>query len=232
MFRSITTKLIICLLSVNVFGDNPNNMELNIIPTPKQMTLIEGKFLLDSRNTVIVVDDNAEKTFFIAAEYINRRIKELGGAPLRVKKYIDLSAAEKKGNLIVIGKNVPTAFRNKNVDYAGLKPEGYSIASFADNNRKIYLLVGKDARGALFSSVTFCELISKDGSEIYALNAGITDWPDCKYRALYLGAQNTEKIIEWAFKYKVNQIHIAPRAKGLFEIPDDKVVNNLKRINE
>ncbi|MDD5599107.1 MAG: glycoside hydrolase family 20 zincin-like fold domain-containing protein, partial [Victivallaceae bacterium] len=233
MFKSITVNLIVCLFSVTVFGVNPGDAELNIIPTPKRMTLLEGQFSLSPQHTIIVVDAGAGKEFLFAAEYINKRIKELGGTPLRIKKYADLSAEEKqKSNLIITGENIPAVFKNKNVDCAKLKPEGYSIASFADNNRKIYLLAGKDARGVLYSAVTFSELIRKDGSEIYALSAGITDWPDCKYRALYLGARKTEKIIEWVFKYKVNQIHISPRGKDHFEPRDAKVINDLKNINE
>jgi len=221
--------------------------EVNIIPTPKEMKVLSGKFPLSLENTLIVLGENPDAKSKLGAEEINKKIKEIGGKELIIKKEVELSKeGAKKNNLILIGTPdenglLKTYLRKKGISLKSLKVSGYIITSFKEKRRNIYLLAGKDSQGALYACVSFRYLIRKDKNKTYALSAKIKDWPDCKYRSVVinpkkkLSRKKALPYLDWALYHKFNfaDVNIYMLTRGNYAVPKEKkIIERFKNFND
>ena len=104
MIKFHFTKIVLFMFSTAIIAGNSNYGAVNILPTPKKIEIADKRFVLDAQNSVIMIDKNAGKESFLGAEEINKKIKELNGNALPVKKESELSSAElKEKNLIILG---------------------------------------------------------------------------------------------------------------------------------
>ncbi len=148
--------------------------QVDIVPMPKKITL-SGKNI-DLDDYVLVLGKKPLRQAIIGADWINSRITELGGKPLKIVK----GDSSGKNKIIIGGKcdNAGIAVAGKRLDIGPGNPgkRGYVIKVF-DNARNIYL-AGADAIGTLYACVTFAELIEKENNKIIWREADVRDWPD------------------------------------------------------
>ncbi|MDD5599119.1 MAG: glycoside hydrolase family 20 zincin-like fold domain-containing protein [Victivallaceae bacterium] len=206
-----------------------NMLAINIIPTPKQVVEKKGEFWLfqGNKQAVIVIGNKAAPKEKLAADYINKELKDNYNLPgLKIKVAAKLNSAEKQGNLILIGnaetnslfedyrqllKNDETFLRKQKSGQA------YILDFFANReNPRNYVAVlsGKEDQGTLYAAVSFTQLIRKEGDEYFSQMAQIMDYPDFEYRwtsfPLWSPAvpsqKNTTKI-DAALRWKINVIN-------------------------
>ena len=142
-----------------------------IIPAPKELKFGKEKFPLEGFSIVLQSDAPQAR---IAADWINRRLKQLGGRPLPA---LDKPSAQGKSLLIgEIGKmqlppDFPAVPKNE---------QGYGI--LADPGKII--LAGNDPAGTLYAAVTFGQMLEVSANGQTAVQpAVISDWPDFNYRS-------------------------------------------------
>lgn len=219
---------------------------INIIPTPKEIKVLPGKVAISEKNMLLVTGNNRDSLSFLGAEEINKKIKELGEVELLIRKEGELSEGElNEKNLILLGTPeehilLKSYLAKHNMTLEGLKPSGYLIISVEERDRTIYLLAGKDPQGVLYAAVSFRHLIRKNEDGFYALKVNIKDWPDCKYRSIFISPSSKESYaktlpyLDWCLYHKVNHVHISlwGFTNGSFTIPDKKGEEWFANIND
>lgn len=153
--------------------------DIDIVPMPKLITLSEKCIPLDD-NTVLLAGSAPASQSAIGADWINRRISELGGKPLKIIKS-DLAPRDKISIAIgTLSDNpiIAAAVKDGVVNVGDKNPgeRGYEI-KISEDGRKVYL-AGADNIGALYACVTFAELIKLKDGELVWRNAIVRDWPD------------------------------------------------------
>ncbi len=153
--------------------------DIDIVPMPKLITL-SGKWIPLDDNIVLLAGSAPASQSAIGADWINRRISELGGKPLKIIKS-DLAPHDKISIAIgTLSDNpvIAAAVKDGVVNVGDKNPgeRGYEI-KISDDGKKVYL-AGADNIGALYACVTFAELIQRKGSELVWRSALVRDWPD------------------------------------------------------
>ena len=175
------------------------NLEKSLIPKPQK--------LIEYGVGVKIAEFNTPM-FTIEAEGSDVRVSE-GVALIRQKladvAVVDTEGGEYKIKLTVDAKNE----KFKNID----KAEAY----FIDVTEKEAFLCGKDAAGAFYAAITFCDMIYLDGDDVFVAKAEIVDWPDfmrrghfieCRYGTEFLTLKNWCDFIDYLAKMKVNTLTI------------------------
>lgn len=183
-----------------------------IIPAPRQMKALEGRFTL-TPETQLVVGDNAARMDLRAAEEINQEALKVLGFTFPL-----VTASEMKPGTpaVLIGepwlndrvKGWCTANRRK-VTKDSPGAEGYIL----DASPTLVVITGSDSKGTFWGAQTFRQMMRSDGpNKGYVACAQIRDWPRFEYRGVHLltcsdGLEFHGKCIEDVFsRYKVNHI--------------------------
>ena len=155
--------------------------QVDIVPMPKRIRLTGGEIPLDGPQPVVLAV-GAEKCrqTEIGAEWINRKIAQLKGRPLRIVSTKDLP---RQGLAIIIGTRadnplIKDAAKQGVVDVGPANPgkHGYEIrTSMAKTGGRIYL-AGADPVGALYACVSFAELVARRQGRIVWRRAEVRDW--------------------------------------------------------
>ncbi len=176
---------------------------LNVMPTPKQAAHVDGGLILGGENAgiMIVLDDAPAGKEVAAADYLNRRLRDLYHLPgLPATNAGALSdAVRAECDLIVIGNSFrhPLIVANHDRmadDIAFLRNQAsgqaYVIRCLQNRNspRSLIVLSGKGDQGTLYAAATLSQMIRKvpDGWEL-AL-ADIRDYPDFEERLIFPAA--------------------------------------------
>ena len=159
--------------------------ELNLLPTPRELELGETRH--DLTGWEIVVPEGVDLAE-IAAEEINDRVRDLGGAPLPVT-----SRPTGRPALFVGRWHDPEIRPRTTALDVTLTPsdpgEQGSVVAFGEHeDRPVAILGGSDAQGVLYAAVTFRRLLEpadesdRNHSAVLAREAHIRDWPDFEVR--------------------------------------------------
>ncbi len=185
-WRTVLAALLAAGLAAGAEGVDPRAWtELDIVPMPKEIRLIDQDLVLAPDAVTLVLGAQACRQSEIGAEWINRRLADVAGAtPLPVAR-----AMPAAGTAIIIGtpadhpllaEAVAAGLVNVGPNNPGER--GYAIRRSADG-RRIYL-AGADPIGALYACVTFGELLeARDGRAVWRA-AEVRDWPDAIWVAL------------------------------------------------
>ena len=160
--------------------------DVDIIPMPKQIELRAADIPLAGAS--IVLGEKPSRQSEIGAEWINRRLVQLGSEPLAMVSG-PLPVRQAPRLLVVVGtrEDNPLIDRACSAGLVDVGPEnpgpkGYEIRTSADGDT-IYLS-GADAIGALYACVTFAELIEARESGPVWRQAVVRDWPDIQLFSL------------------------------------------------
>lgn len=169
--------LLVCPVSAQSVYDAAD--ALNLLPTPREITLGDAQHLLADYTIVIPEGVPLART---GAEEINDRVTNLGNAPLPVM------TSPPDGPVIYIGRWQDPGIRSLTMAFGmTLSPvdpgaQGYVIRFGTHENRPVILLGGSDAQGALYACVTFRRLIHRHSGRVMVQEAQVRDWPDFKIR--------------------------------------------------
>lgn len=174
--------------------------QVNVIPTPKQAAPVAGGLNLGGENpgVMIVLDDAPSAKEAAAAEYFNRRLRDLYRLPaLPVTNARVLSAAAMADcDLIAIGRvdRHPLIVASHDrlaaeLDFLRHQASGQAyvvrcLKNPVNNAKALIVLSGKGGQGMLYAAATLGQMIRKvpDGWEL-AL-ADIRDYPDFEERLI------------------------------------------------
>lgn len=157
--------------------------ELDIIPMPKQVQLTDKDLELTPENVTLIVGKDKCRQSEIGAEWINKRITDIGGKSLPI---FSGNAPEATGVRIIIGTRddnpfIKEAIEQKLLNVGDRNPgeRGYEIRRSRDASC-IYL-AGADPIGTLYACVTFGELLARRSEKVLWRAAEVRDWPDTIY---------------------------------------------------
>jgi hexosaminidase len=167
-----------------------------LIPTPKQVTWNDGKFV-PGNDSRIVISKGAASDVRIAADALVRVLDEMAGRKIEVIEG-DV-AADRKGFFVL-----RPAFED-----AQLGAEGYRL-HVGEN----VVLEAMDGRGLFYAVQTLRQMVRKQGRAGIAY-AEIRDWPSWKYRGImldparnYMTVEFLKRQIDVLSSYKLNYFHL------------------------
>ncbi|HRJ72257.1 MAG TPA: hypothetical protein PLS03_08525, partial [Terrimicrobiaceae bacterium] len=158
--------------------------QVDVVPMPKEISLSGKVRALDPQRFALVLGAKPLDSSRTGADWINRRLVKMGGAPLPIVSVADELAAAvtpiylgTKDDNARIAEAVSAGVLNVGEANPGVR--GYEIRFAVDG--PIYL-GGADAIGALYASVTFGELLQRDVQGFPGIpEADVRDWPDIQY---------------------------------------------------
>lgn len=167
-----------------------------LVPTPKQVTWKDGRFLLGS-DTRIVIPQGAPRDVRLAADGLVRALDETAGRKVPVDEG-DVTG-DQRGLLVL---------RPDMLD-AGLGAEGYRLQV-----GESVVLEAKDGRGLFYAVQTLRQMVRGHGRAGIAC-AEIRDWPSWPYRGVMLDpARNymtlgfLKRQVDVLSSYKLNHFHL------------------------
>ena len=175
------------------------SLENKLIPKPQKLTTYGVAIKLAEFNS---------PDFKIKAEGDDVRIVE--GATLIRKKLADLAVIEDEGGDFEI--NIKVDANNEKFSDVE-KAEAY----FIEIDEKGATLCGKDAAGAFYAAVTFCDMLYLYGNDVCVEKSEIIDWPDferrghfieCRYGTEFLTLQDWYDFLDYLAKMKINRVTI------------------------
>ena len=186
MRQVVQASLVVLVLVASVFAD-----PALITPTPKKIEV--ARDVVDLAGASIVLA-GAEPKLRVAADEINHRLtEELGAVALPVVDGGIDEVPKAKACTIVVGVSGTKAMAAVEKVYPVAvpeKPEGYGIRTHISGTKRIVVLSGRDAQGALYAAVTLrCLLDAAGGSKIangraVLRPASVEDWPDFRWREI------------------------------------------------
>jgi len=171
---------------------------VSIVPAPKRITFTGRKIPLTPGWTLVTDLPGVQA----GLDEINRRIEELGAAPLPV-------AESAPGPSVVVrtldaGQEAPEGIGDLP------RRQGYVIRFQNVDGRARILVVGRDLNGARYGCVTLARLLRKGPVWV---EAKVRDWPDFKYRMGFRGygkrADTVKAYLDQAFRAKINLVWAA-----------------------
>ena len=166
---------------------------LDIIPTPKEVELADGRLDLvrDGRAlAVIVLADEPSRQAQIGANEINNAVRLASGVSLPVVSVGELVGTDRERSvLILVGRPDENRLLAQMCEASGFPlseddpgPQGYQIRFGEDGGSKLAFVWGCDPVGMLYACVTFRHLIRREGNTTCAVSGRIRDWPDARWR--------------------------------------------------
>ena len=181
--------------------------ELNLIPTPQQITLGEQRYAAEEFHIVRPADARLAST---GAEEINRRIESLGGKRLPVRSHLGAGPA-------IILATCTSELGQRFADEVNLSPElpgeqGYVIETIMHEGRPVVLALGSDDQGTLYAAITLRRLIRPAEAGPQLQTAVVRDAPAFKRRSIgklwVFHEPHPERYIRWLARHKINYINI------------------------
>jgi hypothetical protein len=149
--------------------------EIIVFPEPKEILFKGGNVVLDGEYK-IVYDDGADQLEIEAAINVAKKIEELTGCSLQV---LSCHRVSEKHKVILVGSSFK---KLTTISLETDNPEGYILEV---NDGKI-ILAGNAPPGTFYASETFKQIMQVKKGEIVLPKIAIKDWPDFKYRGLYI----------------------------------------------
>ena len=157
--------------------------ELYLIPTPRQVTLDEGRFAFTAQTEIMLADPNSEEDQFAAQQFMEEASKDLG---------LDLKTAgvTSKGGILVgrVGNKIlDEALASHGVQFprefpgpfgTNIASQAYALVVASDG----VVVAGGGAHGVFFAIQTLKQLLraNRQGTSIPCCR--ILDWPALPYR--------------------------------------------------
>jgi hypothetical protein len=181
---------------------------INLIPTPKQLSLKETRHPTDAFRMVIPPDDPLLRN---GAEEINRRLADLGGAAMPIGTSLD----EITPTIVIadIESELGQRFAQRaNVTETRPGEQGYAIQFIRHRGRPLVLALGSDRRGAFYAGITLRRLIRPGEGQPLLRQASVRDAPDFKRRSIgrlwFRHEPNPKQFIRWLGRHKINYLDI------------------------
>lgn len=159
--------------------------DIDIVPMPKEIRLTGKDLVLKPEQAVLIIGKNSFRQSQIGAEWINKRIIDLGGSPLAVLD--ENGETNAHATKIVIGTRQDNALIEASAKEGilNLGPgnpgvRGYEIRASTDG--KYIYVGGSDPVGALYGCITLGEMLESrpSGSPLFRA-VDVRDWPDIQY---------------------------------------------------
>src|SRR5437588_1377515 len=174
--RSKTFRLIIvCACALVCGAANAQSPGVQIIPSPKQLTLGEGSFSISREARVVLADTRSAEDQFAAQDFIDD-LKATSGVSLSIGR-----GQSRRDILIGRIDLLPIAQalkRNGAEPPATLNEEGYVIVA----NRDHVIVAGNTAGGTFYGLQTLKQLVRGDGANAFVPAVKIVDWPTMRWR--------------------------------------------------
>lgn len=183
--------------------------ELNPVPRPRRLALLEGEMLLREGNKALVRLVTATDNLVTHGTWSwLRKVLDLSGLGTEVQPLNE--QPEGRARLIIASGRVTTSWLSdllmqNQVDIAHLPDEGYAIVPYAEKGGG-FLLVGKDDTGLLYAVYTLIQLLRKEGDKLLARRALIVDYPDMPLRGL-IGYDWMDDLA-WLSFYRFNRVFV------------------------
>ena len=176
--RSKTFRLIIvCACALVCGAANAQSPGVQIIPSPKQLTLGEGSFSISREARVVLADTRSAEDQFAAQDFIDD-LKATSGVSLSIGR-----GQSRRDILIGRIDLLPIAQalkRNGAEPPATLNEEGYVIVANPDH----VIVAGNTAGGTFYGLQTLKQLVRGDGANAFVPAVKIVDWPTMRWRAV------------------------------------------------
>lgn len=158
--------------------------EVDVVPMPREITLSGDAVTMSPENFVLVTGPTPQRQSQLGAEWINKRITQLGGAPLQILKTGETVPANTRP--IVIGTRednpqIADAAEKAQIKVGEKDPgvRGYVIDFSKDGP---VFVAGADTIGTLYGCVTLGEFLQANAGAAPTLKAAnVRDWPDIQY---------------------------------------------------
>lgn len=198
-----------CLLTMLATTLAVAQVNLDVVPAPRECQLRTGSFALERQNLYCADIRQCQ----IGAEEITAAIRDLQGEvggilplPADVRPGIYLLTRAETGKLAL-----PQDIINGiNVKDPG--PQGYTILI----RENIAVIVGSDPVGALYGAYTFRQMLGGQPGAINVPLADIRDWPDFHFRSQVgfrparsaADLETQKKLIDIWARFKLNILHV------------------------
>lgn len=153
------------------------SLKIQVIPSPKQVTIDEGTFALTRNPRVSLSDSKSEQDRFAAQDFIDDL-----AATADVRLAIGKGGSRRQ---ILIGeldnRQIAQALQKSSIEVpAGLSGEGYVI--LADPSQVV--IAGKTEAGTFYGLQTLKQLVRGEGQNAYIPAVKIIDWPTMRWRGV------------------------------------------------
>ena len=172
---------------------SPEQLRLDLVPQPQQITPAEGDFRIQGALSVLLPDGADDDDRFAAEELADRLRHEHG-----IKTTV--AGTPQPG--------VPTITLRRNPD-ADLRAEGYRLIIRPDG----ITLEGKDAAGLFWGTQTLLQAIRHEPDGVTVPRMTVVDWPDLQYRAIHYDTKHHQDTYEYVqefirtlARYKINML--------------------------
>lgn len=200
----------------------------DLVPMPKRYQPLDGT-VTASGLTIFI--DAANRQGVIAAEELQKRIRELGGEPGATTA---VDGTDQPGIYILAWPHPAAAVLAGEFQLAisaeDPGPQGYVI--HASGSRVAVL--GSDSVGALYGAMTLRQMLQAEAGRVQLAAAGVYDRPDYRYRSamgvrrglwpLSLGdkdsLQGYQAGIDWMLHFKMNLMDNHDSVEGLIRQPE------------
>jgi len=160
--------------------------EILLFPQPQEITLDAKRVLLGTKERLkwrIVLGEKAAELERQASETVSEALKRFSGLKPEV---VAPSQVKKSEKVIVIGTIKTNTMVKDLVKTKVDAPKNTDQAYLLKANRTVILLAGNEPIGAYYAAQTFIQLLSIEGSEIYAPEVLVRDWPEYRFRGIYV----------------------------------------------
>lgn len=184
MVRSFIVSFLLC--SVLSFAQ-----EVNIIPQPVQVSKNTGSFIINTKTSLVVTNDEERNT----AAFLNKYLKDYYGFELPIVKKSDKNCIKLKSLK----------------GFQGLKSEGYSLKL----DEKRVEIIGNSAIGTFYGMQTLIQLLPTEKSNnLVIASVNVNDEPRFAYRGAMLDVGRyffqvafVKKYIDYLALHKMNYFH-------------------------
>jgi len=148
-----------------------------VIPAPKQLSLIEGKFALGPEARIVLADGKSAEDHFAAQDFIDDA-KQVAGVNLKL-------GGNSARHEILIGQidlpKIQQALKRSGVALdQRMTNEGYLIA--VSPNEAV--VAGKTSTGTFYGIQTLKQLVRGEGAGAFIPGVKIVDWPTMRWRGV------------------------------------------------
>jgi hypothetical protein len=156
--------------------------KVNVIPRPRELTVLGNGFPLTAAAVVVLANPGSEADRFAAQDFIDD-VRETAGVTLKIGKArkqaivvgtIDQPAVQAALQFVSIGSSAPAD------TVAKLDPEGYLLHVEAN----VVVVTGNSSAGVFYGLQTLKQLVRGASGKAFIQGVKITDWPALRWRAV------------------------------------------------
>ena len=166
--------IILLSLALNVYA----GVELKLVPQPREIQLLEGRFEFKNNKTGIILTDVQNEKIVFAAEQLKKEVKtdlEIDLPLLSDERIQSFYLAFPK-----ISKSIKAKLKKYHMDLKKAGDEGYGLLVLPDQ----VIIVANTSTGVFYAVQTLKQLIRGHAEDKTIPCVAITDWPDMKMRGI------------------------------------------------